>query len=279
MNTSFQDRTVLYTIARSQVEAHNIEVVIELFKSLGIDEPANAAPGLLRSLESKIGLVVDGYNEDARELYQISEIRDYFRSIHAQWPYGLFFFCREVGTLQVLVLSHVAVKTEHATSSSKTMVRLPKQQIVEFIESSTGPVFQITERLGWTKSETSRFLGEVAGLFGIKGATPLPESAEEKRSRHGDFIRSQMSPLASIAQSGHHDVGRGAVFVCPPESGNQGCQVTFVSQEMLIQSESLAHQLRMHQMVREYDPESQFVICIAEPDSDDAYLIRIPDPL
>lgn len=37
-------------------------------------------------------LVVDGYNEDRREIVDIPEVRAFLREIDQQWPYWALFF-------------------------------------------------------------------------------------------------------------------------------------------------------------------------------------------
>ncbi len=38
-----------------------------------------------------MALVMDGYSDDPRELFDIVEVRDFLRSLERQWPYWAFF--------------------------------------------------------------------------------------------------------------------------------------------------------------------------------------------
>ena len=72
---------VVLVISRRQVEACDItSVLTELKPFLGTREDAWPYLG-------QMTLVVDGYNEDPRELVDIAEVRSLLRALEQQWPY------------------------------------------------------------------------------------------------------------------------------------------------------------------------------------------------
>lgn len=46
---------------------------------------------------------VDGYDDDARELYEIPEVRSFFSKIIDQWPHWFWFLCRDGGHISLLM--------------------------------------------------------------------------------------------------------------------------------------------------------------------------------
>src|SRR5882762_3294847 len=47
-----------------------------------------------RELSKMMGsliFMIDGYNDDPRELSEISEVRDFYWALHKAWPYWLYF--------------------------------------------------------------------------------------------------------------------------------------------------------------------------------------------
>ena len=63
---------------------------------------------LLRSREAiwqyrgQVSLVVDGYNDDRRELVDIPEVRAFLREFDARWPYWAFFFNQVDDSIKLL---------------------------------------------------------------------------------------------------------------------------------------------------------------------------------
>ena len=77
---------VILLISRRQVEARDIASVLrELKPFLATREDAWLYRG-------QMALVVDGYNDDPRELVEIAEVRDFLRLLEGRWPYWAFFF-------------------------------------------------------------------------------------------------------------------------------------------------------------------------------------------
>ena len=279
MTDTKEHAAVMTTIYREQIEAGETKWVLKFLESLGLFEPVSADLETLRSLQSKIGILIDGYNDDPRELFQIPEVRSFFQELHEFWPYGLYFFSRDTNTLQLLVLCHVTVKIEPQAGGA--MLRVQTDQVVEFIKAAAPPNLDLTERLGWTPALAGQFLGEIGALFGA-AKRPAPstatETAGDKRQRHTEFVESERAQLAEFARSGYAESGRGAILLGPPEAGNTGCQLIFASQQSLLNTEGFNDYQKLHQMVGSYDPEKQFVICFIEPNSMDAYGVKIDSP-
>jgi len=77
---------VIIMISRRQVESNDMASVVNELKIL------------LASREDcwlyrgQVSLVVDGYEDDPRELVDIAEVRSFLRDFTVQWPYWAFFF-------------------------------------------------------------------------------------------------------------------------------------------------------------------------------------------
>lgn len=77
---------VVLVISRRQVEAGDIASVLTSLKPfLATREDAWLYRG-------QMSLVVDGFNEDSRELVDIPEVRDFLRALDRDWPYWAYFF-------------------------------------------------------------------------------------------------------------------------------------------------------------------------------------------
>ncbi|MDI1270515.1 MAG: hypothetical protein PSV40_15615 [Polaromonas sp.] len=77
---------VVLVISRRQVETGDIaSVLTELKPFLATREDAWLYRG-------QMVLVVDGYNEDTRELVDIADVRAFLQGLEREWPYWAFFF-------------------------------------------------------------------------------------------------------------------------------------------------------------------------------------------
>ncbi len=92
---------VVLLICRREVEQSDLASVLSRLKLfLATREDAWRYRG-------QMTLVVDGYNDDPRELVDIPEVRALLRGLEAEWPYWAFFF-NQVDDSIKLLLSCVA---------------------------------------------------------------------------------------------------------------------------------------------------------------------------
>jgi hypothetical protein len=161
--------TVMTTIYREQIEAGDIKVVLDILESVGLLELEFAELETLERLQSQIGLFIDGYNDDSRELWEIPEVRSYFQNLHSVWPYGLWFFNRQTATLQLLVLCHINPTLKPNTKSGESTLSISCAQVSDFLSASAPATFSIPARLEWPQERTMEFYCGIAAIFGVTG--------------------------------------------------------------------------------------------------------------
>ncbi|MBK7676957.1 MAG: hypothetical protein IPJ27_20595 [Candidatus Accumulibacter sp.] len=81
---------VILMFSRRQVETCDVDEPLELLRSLTADRRT--------AIEfcGRISLVVDGYNDDPRELFEVPEVRAYIKRLDLAWPYW-FFLLSQIG--------------------------------------------------------------------------------------------------------------------------------------------------------------------------------------
>lgn len=87
---------VVLAITRQDVESRSLASALERLHVL-TDNREN----VIRYRESVL-FQVDGYDADPRELTEIPEVRDYFRTLTAEWPHWIWFLHRNVGAVALL---------------------------------------------------------------------------------------------------------------------------------------------------------------------------------
>lgn len=87
---------VVLMISRRQVEERDMASVLTNLKPfLATREDAWLYRG-------QMSLVVDGYNEDPRELVDILDVREFLRTLVLQWPYWAYFFNQVDDSIKLL---------------------------------------------------------------------------------------------------------------------------------------------------------------------------------
>jgi hypothetical protein len=87
---------VILMFSRRQVETCDMDEPLELLRSLTADR------GVAIEFCGRISLVVDGYNDDPRELFEIPEVRAYIKRLDQAWPYWFFFLSQADESIKLL---------------------------------------------------------------------------------------------------------------------------------------------------------------------------------
>jgi hypothetical protein len=87
---------VLLVFSREQVEAGEIGEPMEFLSHIA--GSARAAAQFM----GRVSLIVDGYNDDPRELFEIPEVRRYVRKLDDAWPYWFFFLSQADDSIKTL---------------------------------------------------------------------------------------------------------------------------------------------------------------------------------
>ena len=64
---------IYYAIDRDDIESRNTKPIAEFFKRISVND------NLCRKFQGKVEIMVSGYNEDSRELWEIKEVRKWFK--------------------------------------------------------------------------------------------------------------------------------------------------------------------------------------------------------
>lgn len=77
---------IVLLLSRREIEAGDVAGAVER-----LHNAFNTAEAIWQA-RGQLALVVDGYNDDPRELVDIAEVRKFLRALDAKWPYWAFFF-------------------------------------------------------------------------------------------------------------------------------------------------------------------------------------------
>lgn len=131
---------VLWEFTRAKVERSDFSEFLSQFSLNQLPHGRR-----LRQMMSSFEFCIGGYDDDPREIYSIPEIRDFYRSFHATWPYWLYFcmtdddaeglknmmFCRLDSFATLHVDGRDEVKIEYEAEELSALVRADFPMMIE----------------------------------------------------------------------------------------------------------------------------------------------------
>lgn len=133
---------VILMISRRQVESADIASVLTMLK------PFLAAREDAWLYRGQMSLVVDGYNEDAREIIDIPEVRAFLQLLNKHWPYWAFFFNQVDDSIKLLGCCVCG-----ANFPGNGVIEIDGTKLVEFLRRGFGGLNFIFEKFGFPEDE------------------------------------------------------------------------------------------------------------------------------
>jgi hypothetical protein len=88
---------IVITVARQSVEEGDISFFLKKLQAF------TATPKRIRATRKKLCVMVEGYDSDPRELFEIPQVCAFFRVVTKQWPFWLWFLWRENNEVRNIV--------------------------------------------------------------------------------------------------------------------------------------------------------------------------------
>ena len=143
-------------ISREEIESFDH---IRILKTLE-EMKANAL-----KFEGKLNILIHGYDDDPRELYEIAEIRAYVDFLDRSFPYWFFFLTKKIKkplspfvTLISLLVPYTSILQKSAESR---LVQFDEQALHEFINIHFHFLNELTDELNISLEENKRISKEV----------------------------------------------------------------------------------------------------------------------
>lgn len=150
---------VVLLVSRREVEQADLGSVLSRLK------PFLATREDARRHRGQMTLVVDGYDDDPRELVDIPEVRALLRRLEAQWPYWAYFF-NQVDDSVKLLLSCAA----GSRFLGRGAVEMDPVAVSHALAHGIGGMNEVFERFGFPEDEleqASRGLAELIEQAGM----------------------------------------------------------------------------------------------------------------
>lgn len=133
---------VIYQFGRAGVECGDFSHFLSVYG------PEKLPSGRrLREMMNTLTFMVDGFNDDPREIHSIPEIRRFYAAFREAWPYWLYFCNLDSDELRTMVLcclpSIAAVKIDRQPNVA---VEYDQLELLEFLRANFDPMNALCER-------------------------------------------------------------------------------------------------------------------------------------
>jgi len=161
---------VVYQFSRTKVERGDFSHFLNLY---GPDQLPTGRR--LRDMMNTLTFMVEGFDDDPREVHSIPEIRRFYTAFREAWPYWLYFCNLDSEEFQMMVLcclpSIAALKVDRAT---KVTVEFDRPELLEFLRGNFGPMNTMCERAGMFEQRIYERTKAIFEYFGLPFDAPPP---------------------------------------------------------------------------------------------------------
>ena len=136
------DDIIFYQFSRSKVER------CDFSHFLGLYAPDKLPTGSrLREMMGTLMFVIEGYDDDPREIHSIPEIRRFYTAFHEAWPYWLYFCNLETEALRMMVLCCLpSIEAIKVDGRPNVAVNYDRRELLHFIGNDFGPMNAMCDR-------------------------------------------------------------------------------------------------------------------------------------
>ena len=154
---------ICYQFSRDLVEAGDAKDFLSRFGKFRVPV-GKQLQGMINSL----ALMIEGYDDDPREIYAIPEVRTFYQQLWQRWPYWLFFCNLDTENLMMMVMccldSLDALKVQ---GKPQVQVQINPLEVVQFISGGFVPMNEMCERAGMSERQIYERTKAVVEYFNL----------------------------------------------------------------------------------------------------------------
>lgn len=156
------ERVSARTFTREQVAAQDWRVFVAAY------EVNQALPEMLRESFDSLVIRFSGFEDDPRGLYENPETRDFVRTLHEQWPYGLFFLHLSSADVKSYVYCRLAtLGVERRSGGGAPKLVFSRNELFQIIGRDLKSVEKACQRAEFTPDVFRNRARRILKLFGF----------------------------------------------------------------------------------------------------------------
>jgi hypothetical protein len=140
---------IVYEFHRADVERGDFS------HFLGLYAPAQLPTGAdLCLLMNQCIFLIDGYNEDSREINSIPEVRQFYQAFHKAWPFWHFFCSLDTEEFRMNVLCCLpSLSVLKVEGNPNAGIKYDRIELLNFVSEDFGPMNEMCERAGMSERQ------------------------------------------------------------------------------------------------------------------------------
>ena len=174
---------LLIAISREEIETKNWAGGRELLSGLA------GSKKRVGRWRGGVEIVITGYDEDRRELYEIAEVRKFISRIDEVWPFAFHYLSREGTFLWTLLYTQCAaqVVSYERNAEGRIPFNISVDGVAEFFTAHFRGLKELRDKYSLTNEEIGRTAREVVNFYDIDATWKSLLEAAAVPSLHAVF--------------------------------------------------------------------------------------------
>ena len=108
----------------------------------------------LGAMMNSLALMIEGYDDDPREIYAIPEVRTFYQQLWRRWPYWLYFCNLDTENFMMMVMCCLdSLDALKVKGQEQVKVTISPLAVVQFISDGFVPMNEMCERAGMSERQ------------------------------------------------------------------------------------------------------------------------------
>jgi len=161
---------VVYQFSRSKVEGCDFAHFLRLYA------PEKLPTGRrLRDMMNSMTFMIEGYDDDTRDLHWIPEVRQFYSTFREAWPYWLYFCNLDTESLHMMVVCSLPVMTTLKIDHKPgVMVEYTIPELLKFLNDNLAPMNALCARGGMFDRSIEERINAILSYFKLPINTLFP---------------------------------------------------------------------------------------------------------
>ncbi len=192
---------------------------------------------------SSVVLMIEGYDDDPREIYAIPEVRAFYQQLWERWPYWLFFCNLDTENLMTMVMCCLdSLDALKVKGRDQVNVSIDPLEVVRFISGGFGSMNEMCERAGMNERQIFDRTKAVFEYFNLpfdagpppRKSQPMPSAFQPLIAEATRYARFTMKKSGSLAPIMMASTDQGIIVFSPDSMSDTGAKDDFANKVRLI---------------------------------------------
>jgi hypothetical protein len=143
-------------VSRQEIELQEFDKILTVLSGLIQDNE------IIKKFYDRVDIGVGWYNDDKRELWEIPEVKQFFRILDNQWPYWFFFLTKLGSGLKMITFCCI-----ETTKKNETELWIDPPTMENFLYRHFIAMNEVCDRIGMSEDENKDLTNRVFSYFSM----------------------------------------------------------------------------------------------------------------